>query len=100
MKPTSGLTLGTASFDKPFSIAVGGGFWKVVVWDRCHGHPCARFEPFLYFRMSIGKTKTTGPAVITGRQIHKVSGIIDIRDRPTVVDAVGMLIHKHPELGR
>ena len=72
---------------------------KAVHLVHSYRHLRALFEPFLYFRVSIGKTKTAGPIVITGRQIDPLIGVVHAHDRPAVVDAVGLLVHKYPKLG-
>src|SRR5205823_2443542 len=91
------LAFGAASFDHPLDVAAVWS-WKAVTLLHFDGNDRAAFQPSLYLGMAIRKAITASPTVVTGRQIHPAIGIGHARDRPTVVNAVGMLIHKHPEL--
>lgn len=87
------------SLDEPRFI-VGAGTWKRVVLVHRHRNFRALVEPLLNLCVSISEAEPTRPSVITGGKIGPASETVHTTDQPAVVDAVGLLIHEHPEHGR
>jgi len=85
----------------PLEVAAVGGGWITTMLVLSHRRASLTFTPFMDFRMAIGEAKPAGAVMVAGRQVvDPIAWIVRADDDEAIVDAVRMLIHKHPQIHR
>jgi hypothetical protein len=86
---------------RPLEITSVGSGWIIAMRVLRDGGAGLTFKPFMDFRVAIREAEAIGTVVIAGWQsVDPTARVTGADDDEAIVDAVGMFIHKHSQIGR